>query len=145
MVGAAWVFSSLQVSLIDAQPMRADKRSVDMVRQWRWSALLLATLFLLLSSLFNTPPLLAQDKSLVWDRFDVNLDLNADGTVVVAEHQTIRFTNGTFVSAIGIFQSITWAILITGPLPIAVAIATSWPMGARPLIPLRWKIMATTM
>ena len=96
MVGAAWVFSSLQVSLIDAQPMRADKRSVDMVRQWRWSALLLATLFLLLSSLFNTPPLLAQDKSLVWDRFDVNLDLNADGTVVVAEHQTIRFTNGTF-------------------------------------------------
>lgn len=67
-----------------------------MVRQWRWSALLLATLFLLLSSLFNTPPLLAQDKSLVWDRFDVNLDLNADGTVVVAEHQTIRFTNGTF-------------------------------------------------
>lgn len=42
------------------------------------------------------PPLLAQDKSLVWDRFDVDLVINQNGTVDVQEHQTIRFTNGTF-------------------------------------------------
>jgi uncharacterized membrane protein len=67
-----------------------------MVRQRRWSALFLAILFLWLGSLLYTPSVLAQDKSLVWDRFDVNLALNADGTISVAEQQTIRFTSGTF-------------------------------------------------
>ena len=55
-----------------------------MVRQRRWSALFLAILFLWLGSLLYTPSVLAQDKSLVWDRFDVNLALNADGTIAVA-------------------------------------------------------------
>ncbi len=38
----------------------------------------------------------AQEKSLVWDRFDVNILVNRDGTFDVAEHQTIRFTEGEF-------------------------------------------------
>lgn len=67
-----------------------------MVRQWRWSALFLATMLVLLGSLLDTQTLLAQDKSLVWERFDVNLVLNPDGTVAVEEQQTIRFTSGTF-------------------------------------------------
>ena len=67
-----------------------------MIRQRRWLALLLVTTLLSLGSLLYTPPLLAQDKSLVWDRFDVDLVINQDGTVDVQEHQTIRFTSGTF-------------------------------------------------
>ncbi|MEZ4657553.1 MAG: DUF2207 domain-containing protein [Caldilineaceae bacterium] len=38
----------------------------------------------------------AQDKTLVWDRFDVDISVNTDGTFDVAEHQTIRFINGSF-------------------------------------------------
>ena len=41
-------------------------------------------------------PTLAQDKSLVWERFDVDIEVHGDGTFDVAEHQTIRFTEGTF-------------------------------------------------
>jgi len=54
-----------------------------MVRQWHWLALFLTIMLVLLGSLLYTPPLLAQDKSLVWERFDVNLAVNADGTVAV--------------------------------------------------------------
>ena len=67
-----------------------------MVRQRHWYALLLVTILLSLGSLVYSPPVLAQDKSLVWDRFDVDLVVNKDGTVAVQEHQTIRFTSGTF-------------------------------------------------
>lgn len=67
-----------------------------MVRQRSWFALLLITMLLLLSALFYPLPALAQDKSLVWERFDVDLVVNQDGTVDVQEHQTIRFTSGTF-------------------------------------------------
>ncbi|MCB0115601.1 MAG: DUF2207 domain-containing protein, partial [Caldilineaceae bacterium] len=38
----------------------------------------------------------AQEKSLVWDRFDVDIFVNEDGTFDVAEHQRIRFTDGEF-------------------------------------------------
>ena len=38
----------------------------------------------------------AQDKSLFWERFDVDIEVNADGTFDVAEYQTIQFTSGTF-------------------------------------------------
>lgn len=67
-----------------------------MMRQRRWSALMLVTSFWLLWSLIYSPSLLAQDKSLVWERFDVDLVINQDSTVDVQEHQTIRFTSGTF-------------------------------------------------
>ena len=38
----------------------------------------------------------AQEKSLVWDRFDVDIHVKTDGTFDVAEHQRIRFTAGSF-------------------------------------------------
>ena len=38
----------------------------------------------------------AQDKTLVWEDFSVDIVVNADGTFDVAEHQTIRFTSGSF-------------------------------------------------
>ena len=38
----------------------------------------------------------AQDKSLFWEKFDVDIEVNADGTFDVAEYQTIQFTSGTF-------------------------------------------------
>jgi hypothetical protein len=62
----------------------------------RWTKIntvlaLILTLFLALAS-----PLLAQEKSIVWDRFDVDIDVSVDGSFSVAEKQTIRFTKGTF-------------------------------------------------
>lgn len=41
-------------------------------------------------------PVSAQSKSLYWDRFDVDISVNKDGTFDVAEKQTIVFTSGTF-------------------------------------------------
>ncbi|HRJ44018.1 MAG TPA: DUF2207 domain-containing protein, partial [Caldilineaceae bacterium] len=57
------------------------------------SIVLLAWLICLLAA-----PLVvrAQEKSLVWDRFDVDILVKADGTFDVAEHQRIRFTAGSF-------------------------------------------------
>lgn len=44
------------------------------------------------------PVALAQEKSLVWERFDVDLQVNADGSFNVTEKQTIRFTSGSFTN-----------------------------------------------
>lgn len=56
----------------------------------RW---VLLTLVLLLAVAL---PASAQSKSLYWDRFDVDITVNQDGTFDVAEKQTIVFTAGTF-------------------------------------------------
>ena len=63
-------------------------------RRWIWTLLAAAMLagLVLLSAL----PTLAAEKSIVWDRFDVDITVNTDGTFDVAEHQTIRFIDGTF-------------------------------------------------
>ena len=42
------------------------------------------------------PSASAQEKSLVWERFDVDIVIQRDGTFDVAEHQTILFTRGAF-------------------------------------------------
>lgn len=57
------------------------------------STFVLALLFCLLAF-----PLAAhaQEKSLVWDRFDVDILVKTDGTFDVTEHQRIRFTAGSF-------------------------------------------------
>jgi hypothetical protein len=44
------------------------------------------------------PVAIAQEKSLVWDRFDVDIQVNADGSFDVTEKQTIRFTEGSFTN-----------------------------------------------
>ncbi|RME81295.1 MAG: DUF2207 domain-containing protein, partial [Caldilineae bacterium] len=56
----------------------------------RWLLCALAVLVVL------TLPASAQTKTLYWDRFDVDITVNRDGTFDVAETQTIVFTNGTF-------------------------------------------------
>ena len=43
------------------------------------------------------PSVSAQEKSLVWERFDVDIVIRPDGSFDVNEHQTIRFTRGTFL------------------------------------------------
>ncbi|GIK75968.1 MAG: hypothetical protein BroJett021_49560 [Chloroflexota bacterium] len=64
--------------------------------QYRWMWLLLAAL--LFSGLLGvtTTPVIAAEKSLVWERFDVDIQVNSDGTFDVAEHQAIRFIDGVF-------------------------------------------------
>lgn len=70
----------------------------------RWTHRLIAVLLTLIfvtSGLLAAGSLLpvtvhAQDKTLVWERFDVDITVNADGTFDVAEYQEIRFTRGSF-------------------------------------------------
>ena len=64
----------------------------------RLSARLLTGAALLLGALLilHVHPAFAQEKSLLWERFDVDIIIRRDGAFEVAEHQTIRFTRGTF-------------------------------------------------
>ncbi len=59
---------------------------------------LLFPLVLLLFTLTALMPvhLRAQEKTLVWDRFDTDIQVHEDGTFDVDEHQRIRFTEGSF-------------------------------------------------
>ena len=59
---------------------------------------LLASAAVLLGVLFivHANSAFAQEKSLLWERFDVDIVIRRDGTFDVAEYQTIRFTRGTF-------------------------------------------------
>ncbi len=57
---------------------------------WRW-LWLAAILFV-----FITLPAAAQNKSVLWNRFDVTITVNPDGTFDVAEEQEIQFTGGPF-------------------------------------------------
>ena len=75
--------------------------SQDSPRQRRRTGLLVrlsAIVVVLFSALLivPVPSASAQEKSLVWERFDVDIVIQRDGTFDVAEHQTIRFTRGTF-------------------------------------------------
>ena len=63
-------------------------------RRWIWTVL--ACLLLAGSLVLSALPTLAAEKSIVWDRFDVDLTVNTDGTFDVAEHQALRFIDGTF-------------------------------------------------
>ncbi|MFN3762946.1 MAG: DUF2207 domain-containing protein, partial [Anaerolineae bacterium] len=61
------------------------------------SLLLPATCFLLLASCFLlSPPALAQSKTFVWERLDVEITVLKSGDFLVQETQVIRFTSGTF-------------------------------------------------
>jgi hypothetical protein len=60
------------------------------MRLLRLSALLLAALFLLAS------PDGAAARSVAWDRYDVTLTLNDDGSYHVVERQEVEFTGGPF-------------------------------------------------
>lgn len=43
----------------------------------------------------------AQERSVVWERFDVDIEILPDGTFEVTEHQTIRFIGGDFTEGFG--------------------------------------------
>ena len=55
-----------------------------------------ALLVALALGLAGAPATFAQTKSLYWERFDVDIVVEAEGTLLVTETQTIRFTSGTF-------------------------------------------------
>ncbi len=61
-----------------------------MIKIWRWAGLILA-LWMLIAL-----PVSAQSKSVVWNRFDVDITVNPDGTFDVIEKQEIRFIGGPF-------------------------------------------------
>ena len=67
-------------------------------RRSRLSARLLTGAALLLGALLilQAHPAFAQGKSLLWERFDVDIIVRKDSSFDVTEHQTIRFTRGTF-------------------------------------------------
>lgn len=52
--------------------------------------------WLLLLCLLSAAPASAQSKTLYWDRYDVTLAIQPDGSLYVIETQTITFTSGTF-------------------------------------------------
>ncbi len=62
------------------------------MRRVRLALMLLSLLF----GLSLTFPAAAQSKTLVWERYDVFLTVQADGTMQVVERQSINFTSGTF-------------------------------------------------
>jgi uncharacterized membrane protein YgcG len=54
------------------------------------------TLLFLLLVLFVAVPVSAQDKRVVWNRFDVDITVNQDGSFDVVEKQEIQFIGGPF-------------------------------------------------
>jgi hypothetical protein len=82
------------------------QRKPSAIRDWRHygvPAIFDVTLLagLLLAGLFAASALttLAAEKSIVWDRFDSDITVNTDGTFDVAEHQAIRFVDGSLALA----------------------------------------------
>ena len=57
---------------------------------WRWS------LIILLLLLFVAIPVAAQNKSVIWNRFDVDITVDSDGSFDVVEKQEIQFIGGPF-------------------------------------------------
>jgi hypothetical protein len=64
--------------------------------RFRWLAAILASALLL--GLFTgvAPALADEEKSLVWERLDVDLVVQPNGDIQVTEHHVIRFTSGSF-------------------------------------------------
>ena len=72
-------------------PHASGRRSGLSARLLTGAALLLGVLLIL-----QAHPAFAQGKSLLWERFDVDIFIRKDSSFDVTEHQTIRFTRGTF-------------------------------------------------
>jgi uncharacterized membrane protein len=63
---------------------------------------LLIALFLTLCLSVLISPAIAQEKTLVWERYDTEITIRADGTLLVAENQEIAFLNGTFTEGFAV-------------------------------------------
>ncbi|MBP8293195.1 MAG: DUF2207 domain-containing protein, partial [Caldilineaceae bacterium] len=64
--------------------------------QHRWTVLILLGVLCASFLVAQTSPVLAAEKSIVWDAFDVDIQVNTSGTFDVTERQSIRFIDGTF-------------------------------------------------
>jgi uncharacterized membrane protein YgcG len=64
-----------------------------MKRQSRLTLLLILIFFLLLN---GQTPILAQDKTLFWHRYDVTLNVQTNSDILIEEIQEIEFTGGAF-------------------------------------------------
>ena len=64
--------------------------------QQRWTVLILLGVLCVGLLASQTAPVLAAEKSIVWDAFDVDIQVNPNGTFDVSERQSIRFIDGTF-------------------------------------------------
>ncbi|MCC6455481.1 MAG: DUF2207 domain-containing protein [Caldilineaceae bacterium] len=62
----------------------------------RWTVVWVLLLLGIVASPTLSPVAYAQEKTLVWERFDVDIEVLRNGTFEVSEHQTIRFTSGSF-------------------------------------------------
>jgi hypothetical protein len=62
----------------------------------RWAVYVTFAALLACLILPFAPSAHAQEKSVVWERFDVDINVNTDSTFDVTEHQDIRFTSGEF-------------------------------------------------
>ena len=84
--------------LLKISPRHKRRRSRAFRRPHGLSARLLkgAAVLLGVLSILHVYPAFAQEKSLLWERFDVDIIIRKDSSFEVTEHQTIRFTRGTF-------------------------------------------------
>lgn len=64
--------------------------------RFRWLAAILVSALLLGLLTGVTPALADEEKSLVWERLDVDLVVQPNGDIQVTEHHVIRFTSGSF-------------------------------------------------
>ena len=64
--------------------------------QHRWTVLILLGVLCISLIVAQASPVLAAEKSIVWDAFDVDIQVNTNGSFAVTERQSIRFLDGTF-------------------------------------------------
>ena len=64
--------------------------------QQRWTVLILLGVLCIGLLMTQAAPVLAAEKSIVWDAFDVDIQVNANGAFDVTERQAIRFMGGDF-------------------------------------------------
>nr|MBN1228533.1 DUF2207 domain-containing protein [Anaerolineae bacterium] len=69
-----------------------------MEKRKQWNGLLqyIVPLVLIVVLLFTCEPVIAQEKTLQWHRWDVDIQINADGTFRVCEEFEIQFIGGPF-------------------------------------------------
>ena len=88
----------MMISRLNISPQKILRRPHAYRRRSGLLARLLASAAVLLGVLFvvHAHPAFAQEKTLLWERFDVDIIIRRDSSFEVTEHQTIRFSRGTF-------------------------------------------------
>ena len=86
------------ISRLNISPQKILRRPHAYRRHSGLLVRLLASAAVLLGLLFvvHAHSAFAQEKTLLWERFDVDIIIRRDSSFEVTEHQTIRFSRGTF-------------------------------------------------